>query len=216
MATLNKIATQIADGMGRPFDEMLHARLKDIIVQEAATLLQQTMDKDGVDREYRQTYIVDMKIVPADETNLSSNLTILRSINKIPTPIRFKNFTPFIYVGSKDGSFPYLFTNFYSASLQKYLPMIGEQISYDYIDKYLYIFNNVKLEQVRSDAIYPRNIMDNYRAENTDISGVCFADDMEFPLPMDLVNVLIQKIQTNVLGRTEDTLPVPKTHLDIE
>ena len=103
MASLNQYAQQLADALGRPFDALLKERIKDYIVQERATFLQRTMDKDGVDKEYRQTYYAEIEQINAKEItggtiDTPNALIIYKTINRIPKPIRWKNYTPFFYV----------------------------------------------------------------------------------------------------------------------
>ena len=215
MATLRKIAHQIADSINRPFDDMLYYRLRDYIIQEAAFLMQQTMDKDGVDKQYVATSIVPMKIVNASELSIvTDNKKILRSVDKIHTPIRYKNYIPFVYVGIRDGSYAFSFSNFYSAEYHHCLPLVGETITYDYIDNYLYVFNTIKLDEVRISAVYPMTIFDTFRSDITAQQGECYVDNMEFPLALDQVNILITRIKQYLLNPIDLKDAVPNTHTD--
>jgi len=215
MATLRKIAHQIADSINRPFDTMLYYRLRDYIIQESATLLQQTMDKDGVDKEYVATQIIPMMIVNASELrNEITSDKILRSVNKIHTPVRYKNYTPFVYVGTRDGGHAFSFINNYVNKYHHHLPYVGEQITYDFMNKHLYVYNNIRIEEVRTDGIYPFAIMDTFRHDVIEQQGECYIDDMEFPLPLDLINPLILKIKQLLLSPVDIQTPVLKTHVD--
>jgi len=227
MASLNQYAQQLADSLNRPYDEVLKERIKDLIVQERATFLQRTMDKDGIDKEYRQTYYADLVLVNVKEITgtisegVEGQVYIYKSINRIPKPIRWKNYTPFFYVGREDGRLGYRATNYYSASLNKFLPLIGNIIGYDYIDGYIYIFpqyttNNVMIpvvSPVRIDEVIQnlRFVRTNNHKETRE-NCIMYTDDMEFPIPMDMINPL--KLNLKELFITDHKDVIEKTHLD--
>lgn len=225
MASLNQYAQQLADALGRPFDVLLKERIKDYIVQERALFLQRTMDKDGIDKEYRQTYYAAIEQVNANEitgTNETPNaILIYKTVNRIPKPIRWKNYTPFFYVGTENGRGAFTATNYYSVSLRSYLPLIGESIGYDYIDGYVHIFPKYTSGNVIvpiSSPIRIDEVIQNLRfvrtnnLKDTREGCIMYTDDMEFPIPMDMINPL--KMNLKELFITDHKDVVEKTHID--
>ena len=71
-------------------------------------------------------------------------------------------------------------------------------IAYYYINNYIYIPNNIKLEKINVDAIY--NSLD---VSVTDGTGICYFDDMEFPLSADQQNTVILSVM-NLLRSGND------------
>lgn len=226
MPSLNQYAQQLADSLGRPYDAVLLERVKQLIVQERAVFLQRTMDKDGIDKEYRQTYYATLALVSLNEIEFITEPNVpfvYKTTNKIPKPIRWQNYTPFIYVGIEDGSLSYRAGNYYSKSLSRYLPLIGEAIMYDYIDGYLYVFPNydshgevIPLSTIlRIDEVLqnPRFIRTGTESV-VDIRENCiyFTDDMEFPMPIDMINAL--KLNLKELFITDQKDLLEKTHID--
>lgn len=224
MATLNQLAQQVLDSLNRPFDAMFFERVKDLIVQQRALFIQQTIDKDGVDKEYRQTYYAEIEPVLNDEYTKAGTVKVWKTKNRIPKPIRWKNYTPFFYVGTENGRKPFKAGNYYSASLNQYLPMIGNVITYDYIDGYIYCFlknDVVTVEEDKSALLSPIRIdevMQNPRfvrvGAKTDTREDCtaFTDDMEFALPLDMANSLKTSIKELFITDHKDTLE--KSHTD--
>lgn len=229
MPSLNQYAQQFADSLGRPYDAVLRERIKDLIVQERATFLQRTMDKDGIDKEYRQTYYATLELVYVNEVTPQgvpqplgiTDKQVYKTTNKIPKPIRWRNYTPFMYVGSEAGNAPYRMGNYYTKSINAFLPLIGEVIMYDYIDGYIYVFPNYTTEgaviplstSLRIDEVIqnPRFIRTNSAIESRE-NCIMFTDDMEFPLPLDMINSL--KLSLKELFITDHKDVLEKTHID--
>jgi hypothetical protein len=230
MPSLNEYAQQLADSFNRPYDAMFLERVKQLIVQERATYLQRTMDKDGVDKEYRQTYYAAIQLVNKKEiTNPTGEAIgtqqVYKTVNRIPKPIRWKNYTPFFYVGREDGDFAFRIGNYYTGKLNKLLPLIGEAIVYDYIDGYIYVFPNIDengnvipiASPIRIDEVIqnPRFVRtNNASASNANTLENCqmFTDDMEFPMPLDMVNSI--KLSLKELFITDHKDILQKTHID--
>jgi hypothetical protein len=233
MPSLNQYAQQLADSLNRPYDPMLLERIKDLIVQERATYLQQTMDKDGIDKEYRQTYYATLELIYANEITPQANpqeLTITnkqiyKTTNKIPKPIRWKNYTPFMYVGVEGGNFPYRMGNYYTKSVSKYLPLIGETIMYDYIDGYVYVFPNyekngdviplstsLRIDEVIQNPRFIRTGSNGGAGNSTREDCIYYTDDMEFAIPLDMINSLKLNLKELFIVDHKDILE--KTHID--
>ena len=134
--TLNRIAQDIADALNRPFDTMLIERLKGLILEQRSLLIRQSIDKNGVDRQYVQNYIVDLEEVDiADGTTLAGMLA-LRSSNKIATTIRTKTAIPFLYVGAIDGTNSFVYRTRSELKYLQSVVLLGGS-SYDYYNGYV-------------------------------------------------------------------------------
>ena len=93
------------------------------------------------------------------------------------------------------------------------LRYIGNGICYFYSNEYLYIWNNTKLDRILVEAIYEQL---DVTQDSNDPTGLCYKDDMEFPLAGDMLNDVIKEV-TNIIRTTQDAQPKnPITTRDIQ
>lgn len=199
MATLKQLAYQVAGIFERNDDFIFIERVKQLIKDERSMLIHREIDKYGVNELYIQPYDADLVLVNASETvGFTSSRQFLRTVNKIPTPIRFQSDVPFYYVGSLDGLVPFRYTKGHSVGFTKFLKYIGLNIEYYWENNYIYISNNIKLEKIRVKA--PYNSLD---VSATAGQGICYEEDMEFPLSGDQINTVIAGV-VNLLRAGND------------
>jgi len=140
MATLRLIADEIGDALNRPFDWMFKERVKSIFRHEAATIVRQAIDKDGVDDHFKTMFSIDISIVDDSTVPCGSDCGTIRSTNKLATPLRYKTDEPFTFVGNKDGTIIYIYTKLpelrYANMTAAYL---NEPVRYIYINGYIYV-----------------------------------------------------------------------------
>ena len=140
MATLNVIADEIGDALNRPFDWQFKARIKLIFRHEAATMIRQSIDKDGLTDHFKTKYTAAISLVD-DSTILCGNTCpSIRTTAKQANPIRYKTDDPFSFVGNAAGTVVYIYTKLtelpYANLTEVYL---AEPIRYLYQNGYLYI-----------------------------------------------------------------------------
>lgn len=199
MATLKQLAVQVAHTFERGTDTIFIERIKFLIINERSMLIHREIDKYGVNEIYIQPYDADLMLVNASElVGYTSTKQLLRSVNKIPTPIRYQGDVPFVFVGSLDRRVSFRYTKGFMMDFTRYLRYIGANIEYFYTNNYLYIPNNIKLEKVRIEA--PYNSLD---ITVTDPTGICVFEDMEFPLAGDLLNTVMTGV-INILRSGND------------
>ena len=139
MSTLNRIVDEFADALSRPFDTLLKERLKLIIINERALLIRQSIGKTGIDKQFRQRYTVDISPVDKADSMVTLGSNLLRTNNKIATPVRYKTDTPFSYVGTSDGQVSYIYTDYSELKFISTLSLNASAIRYLYINGYLYL-----------------------------------------------------------------------------
>lgn len=202
MATLNKLAYQVISSFDRDNDLLFLERTKDLIIYVSNQFKHRQADKYGVDDRYIQPYIADLILVNASlDPNVPSRLEILRSENKIPASIRYQSDSPFVYVGKNDRSLPFRYMKPYIINSSRSLRLIGSAICYFYTNEYIYIWNNTKLESILIEAMYEK--LDVTR-DTDDPTGLCYKDDMEFPLAGDMLIDVIKEV-TNIIRATPDS-----------
>ena len=201
MATLNTLAIQVASSFDRDSDFLFIERIKDLIIQTRNLFVHRETDKYGINDRYIQPYLATLEKVNASvDPTIPSRYEILRTTNKIPAPIRFNSDVPFVFVGSLDRMIGFRNIKPYSIRNSRNLRLIGNAICYFYTNEYIYIWNNTKLERILVEAIYERL---DVTKDSTDPTGLCYKDDMEFPLAGDMLNDVIKEV-INIVRTTQD------------
>lgn len=184
MATLNQLAVKIANLLRDPHNHELRERIKDSYRWLRAERIRQSIEKYGVDATLKTSYIVPLsKVDSADNCVTTADCVLLRSTNKVAMPIRYNTDDPFTYVGFIDWSTPFIYTDMASLPYMKNLKYIGDAIFYGYENSYLYFNNNTKIKNVRVQAPFA----DVATAISACDSNGCVTDDMEFPIPEDML-----------------------------
>jgi len=191
MATLNEIADLVAGRLDDPLNEVLKESIKFSVKYYRATLIRRDVAKNGDSLHFLQTLKVKLKRVDkADSCIASLGCPILRSENKIPNPIRLNSDEAFNFVGSVGRQKGFTYTRLEELPYTTYLEFNALEVRYEWINGYLYIFNNLKFKYAELVAAYadPSKVKD-------DCSDVaCFNDDMEFPLGEDMIETIIKAL----------------------
>ena len=214
MPTLRTIATQICDSLSRPFDEMFLRRVMDLIINERVALIRQELNKGDSHHYYSFPYIADLEEVDGSEDNILFGMKILRTINKIPTPVRIDGPEPFLQVSGVGGPTLTWVASPTEYTYRKNLNYVGNAIVYVWRNNRIYILNNIKLTQVIALAAYenPNIYIDGYN-EYTEGDIIC-DDSMEFPMPLELIQVIKTKLLDSELSVIDNKDKVPATHVD--
>lgn len=140
MATLKLIADEIAGALNRPFDSQFKERVKSIFRHEAAVVIRQAINKDGLSDHFKSRYTANIAIINDTTLPCGSECGVIRTVNKVVKPIRIKSDEPFSWVGNKSGSVIYLYTGFselpYADLTEVYY---NKPIRYTYQNDYIYI-----------------------------------------------------------------------------
>ena len=218
MATLKKIATQLIDALDRPFDEMFLRRVMDLIINERASLIRQEINKGDSAHYYTFPYEVELEMVNGLTENIIYGQSILRSVNKIPTPVRISSPEPFYQVmGTGGGPTLTFVAGATEYKFRKNLDKIGGAIVYMWRNNRIYILNNLKLEKVIALAAYesPYVYVEGYDYNEVASGNVIVCDeDMEFPMPIDLIANIKAKLLTGELSIIDDKDKIVPAHVD--
>jgi len=213
MATLNSLAYQGASSFDRGEDQLFIERLKDLIISTRNQFIHRQIDKTGLDDRYIQPYVATLIKVNASETSyITSGFEILRTENKIPPAVRFNTDVPFPFVGSVDRMITFRHIKPYIMTASRDLRLIGSAICYFYTNGYVYIWNNTKLKRVLIEAIYESL---DVTTSIVDPTGICYLDDMEFPLAGDMLNDVVKEVINIIRATTDAQDKNPVTTRDI-
>lgn len=197
MATLNEIASLLAERAGKPFDTPFQEELKFIIKYWAVALTRNSLDKSPMDRRFFHSKLT-VPLVKTSEVECLNYGCILRSEAKIPKPLRANNLL-FDFVGSADftsASFSYRLP-YQLDIMEKGSRFTGWLPTYTYVDNYIFINNPPSSSFKLLGILYipeDLNQIKNFKqCSNTTINS-CNSDDDEFPLSSDLLQTLITSI----------------------
>lgn len=201
MPTLNTLSYQVAESFDRGTDFLFIERIKDLVISTSNLFKHREVDKYGINERYVQPYVAELQLMNASmDSTIPSKYELLRTINKIPSPLRFSGDSPFVFVGSLDRMVTFRKIKPYIMRSSKSLRLIGGAISYFYTNEYIYIWNNTKLDRILVEAIYEEI---DVTQDTNDPTGLCYKDDMEFPLAGDMLNDVIKEV-TNIIRATQD------------
>jgi hypothetical protein len=198
--TLNEIAESIATGLGKPTDIMLIERLKFTIKYWRARLLKQEVDKGNDNDMFLHRFIAPLKLVDqSDNCSVIAGCDILRTVDRIPNPIRKRGVKSYAYVGSANWKVRFEHCSIEDLHIKLASKYRKNVIYYDLIDGYGYVLNNTKLEWLGFKGVIGNlDLLKKYQCELTS-NNICYNDDMDFPLPEDLVQFVINGILSNEL-----------------
>lgn len=210
--TLNSLAYQVASSFDRDTDQIFIERIKDLILSTRHLFIHRQTDKTGIDDRYIQPYEAKLEEVNASvDLDITSKFKLLKTINKIPYTIRYQSDVPFVFVGSLDRRIVFRNIKSYIMKYARHLRYIGSGIGYFYTNGYIYIHNNTKLDSILIEAIYESLDV----TKDPDPTGICYKDDMEFPLAGDMLNDVIKEVTTIIRGTTDAQDKNPVTIRDI-
>lgn len=100
MASLNQYASRVAHIVGQPDNLSLKERIKDMIKDYFAKYIIQSIDKNGMNDNYKLSLIVSLNPVESSKVGTGNDAYYTEYITstKIPKPMNIKNDAPFISV----------------------------------------------------------------------------------------------------------------------
>jgi hypothetical protein len=210
MATLNQIAESIAISYGKEFDEVYMDSLKFRIKIYRSKFIKDSLDKGTLNGIDLQAMTIKMKQIETfDDCVPNINCTFLRSVNKIPKPIRWNANSPFKFVGTADRYKIFVYTSPEFMNYMSSSQFTGKStIYYSVINNYLVILNNSIIDFVTLEHYFnnPEEVVSF--CNNTE----CYNDDMEFPCPEDILMYIIRSIreeERNIVPNIEVTHEQP-------
>lgn len=210
MTTLNQRAEQLAFKLGDQFNSTLQESIKLTILTYRAKFIRDDLDRNfSSDIHFNQTGVLQFEVVDllkefgADYSNISAicddlleqdKYKILKSINKVPVPIRTKSSGNSLYsfIGSINGRKRFVYTTLEKFYYYKYLSYNNLTIYYTTINGKIYILNNLDEcdinESLGISNVLIRDVFE-YPSDfyNACVDGDKFADDMDFPIGLDMM-----------------------------
>jgi len=196
--SLNELVQLVADRVGQPFSVPLQEELKVMFNYKLADWMQKIIDKHPEQRKfYLKDITVELEAVDRGDCPIDTDCTVLRTISKIPTPVRSAT-ALFDYVGDPDKGDGYS----YAAPeeiywLAKYNKYTSNRPKYFYLNGYVYIYNEDSLEHVNIRGLWPdQRQLNTFKCNDVP----CYTDDDQWDVPQDIINTMVQDLLKNELG----------------
>ncbi len=221
MATLNQIVTEIADALDRPFDTLFKERVKVVIKHERSTLIRQALNKYSDATLFKQRYTVAVQTRTKSDSSTATGGDTKRTYNKIYTPIRYNTDIPFNFVGNDIGTISFIYTELSELPYVGELPYNADMIRYTYRNGYIYLYassavlNTIDYISIEAPLEDPTSMISIESQDNIN-AEISYHDDMEFPMPDDLVQDIKARILSGELRITDSDDKVRPTHVDNE
>lgn len=201
MSSISQLVSEIAHSVNQADSIPVRRAIKLAIVHSRNELIRKSYGNHYVtDKVLQQRIRLTLVNVPDGDINGTKGMDITkikRTKQKVPRPVRLSNNLPFHSVRTIGVKNPIeiAFVKEVSSKFYKYLPGFCPNITYDYINEYIYIncetddtiknINNIIVESVFE---LPHII------ETETIDGVntidSISDDDEFLLPEDMINAV--------------------------
>ena len=216
--TLNEIAYNILNlargGRSSNNDHISLAQIKFNVKYYRAMLIRRDFTRNGIITRHLEQDLgcIELQKVDASKCcNLPVDCAVYRSKVKIPRTVRFSFKDAITHVGDVTGL----------ATIPMVEPHMVEYLPYDkytkqqkkayMIEDYLYIYNGDGLKFINVRGVFE----DPEEVALFDCDGSdCYDDDSEFPIPMDMVQIITQGLMsgelmmlaTSVNDTTNDTM----------
>lgn len=167
----------------------------ELFISSYAKRIRDDINKGRPQEAYLMTYDVPMEY----ETDKG----VLRSINKVYTPIRTNEYAPFKSVGSKDGRFILQYSTKQYFWMRRFSQFMVNVVCYTYEHGYLYIFNNHKISTVEITAAFELPYL--IEIGNDEVQKLTSGEALlsEFPCPNDMLNSIVAEVASMLISNTQ-------------
>lgn len=198
MTSLNEISYDLAEVKGNENNYAYIERMKFHVVNYRATFIRQDQSRGNrlPVSLIQQIGCMEMKEVPSTECcGVDLGCTVWRTVERLPETVRLKWGDDFTYVGPVDGYDGYRQITKVAAAYRDYDRFSGKSPYYVYENGYLYIYG-AKPKKLLVKAIFA-----DPRALTTfkGCDGKCYSDDDDFPIPKDMIPLILKAIKADVL-----------------
>ena len=223
MASINQIVSEIAHSVQGAYSVPVRRALRLAVVHARNELIRHSFTNhrytDKVLQQRFRVTIVDVPDGDINGTRLGELPTIKRTLQEVPRPTRLDNNLPFHSVRTTGVTNPIEipFVKEASSKFYSHLPGICPNITYDYINGYIYIntkndklFN--KIGSIIIESVFERP--DLIDIETYDKGITTISDDDEYLIPEDMINNLKKlALETYNLQIVRQTGEVPNPNL---
>ena len=210
MATLNEYASRIVGITGRPSDHAMRERVKAAFKSVFASRIRQTIAKNGID----DSLILTLELpIETDPSIYIKDFKIFRATVPVPTPLRFANDSPFVFVGVVDGE-PFNIKTLLEIKLSRRFDNKGFSKYYTFDNNLIKLFIKTKYKKFElKDTNYTKVILGTIFENPEEVIGYYTSDDsqdIELPFPSDMLESVILEVL-----KTEFNIIPPETEVKV-
>ncbi len=201
--TLNEIAYNILNlvrgGRSSNNDYISTSQIKFNVKYYRAMLIRRDFARNGIITRHLEQDLGCLELIKVDASkccNLPTECAVYRTVKKIPRTVRFNFRDSITYVGdvSGTGSIPIVESN--AVQWLPYDKYTKNKMKAYMIEDYIYIYNadGLKFINVRGVFEDPEDVA-KFDCDGSD----CYDDNMDFPIPMDMLQTITQGIMSGEL-----------------
>ena len=220
MASINQLVSEIAHSIQQANSVPVRRAIRLAVIHNRNKLIRQSFEKHNyIDKVVQQRFRISLINVPDADLPNSSDFdlpVIKRSAQRVPRPTRLDNNLPFLSVRTAgvDNPIEIAFVKEASSKFYKHLPGFCRNVTYDYINQYIYIntindadFKNLNSIIVESPFEYPIEITEEHIDGNYN-----YDDDDEFMISEDMIydlkKLVLDEMNPQIVRQTNET-PTP-------
>ena len=220
MASINQLVSEIAHSIQQANSVPVRRAIRLAVIHNRNKLIRQSFEKHNyIDKVVQQRFRISLINVPDADLPNSSDFdlpVIKRSAQRVPRPTRLDNNLPFLSVRTAgvDNPIEIAFVKEASSKFYKHLPGFCRNVTYDYINQYIYIntindadFKNLNSIIVESPFEYPIEIIEEHIDGNYN-----YDDDDEFMISEDMIydlkKLVLDEMNPQIVRQTNET-PTP-------
>lgn len=210
MASLNQIAYSFLESVGKSDDVALLRRIKFAIKAYRAKFIRQDFEKNGVSKEFLQTFIDNLiKVDEADTDCLELGCTILRTEHKVPKSVRIKN-SLFYRVGAvRFSSHAWKEVSIGEVKYMAFAKYISNVTFWYHKNDYIYVVTKGKFKYISITGVGVNP--EEWRDRCIDSVNCLTSDDEEFPLALDMLDMILTALCTLDLS-----LQIPEKEINVD
>lgn len=198
MNSLNALAESIASQFNKETDTVFIEKLKFDIKALRSTFVTRDSERNIIDSRLVQTFVMDLEEVDMSlDCEIEVGCKVLRTTAKVPSPIKLKSNSSFLFVGDLDGE-GHTFCKVEDWDLQKHARYTSKRPIYDYFNDYIYIKNGGQREFLLIKSIF-ENPEDLKTCCSTSTNVANFDLDT-YPMTLDLAARIKDTLEQRLRG----------------
>jgi len=201
--TLNEIAYNILNlvrgGRSSNNDHISTSQIKFNVKYYRAMLIRRDFARNGIITRHLEQDLGCLELIKVDASkccNLPTECAVYRTVKKVPRTVRFNFSDAITHVGdvSGTGTIPIVDSN--AVQWLPYDKYTKNKMKAYMIEDYIYIYNADGLKFINIRGIFedPEDVA-LFDCDGSD----CYNDDMDFPIPMDMLQTITQGIMSGEL-----------------
>ena len=220
MASINQLVSEIAHSIQQANSVPVRNAIRLAIIHNRNKLIRQSFERHNyIDKVIQQRYRISLIDVPDGDVPNTADFDlpiIKRSTQRVPRPVRLDNNLPFLSVRTigVENPIEVAFVKEASSKFYKHLPGFCRNVTYDYINQYIYInaindadFRNLGSIIVESPFEYPIEIEEEHIDGNYN-----YSDDDEFMISEDMIydlkKLVLDEMNSQIVRQTNE-VPTP-------